>query len=285
MTPPRRRPRSWPTSPPSTAPPPSRTRSPCWTPTRTRRRTARWSAGPTCRTPATSCTTSAGTRAAARSARTAPHPHVERRYLIVPGLRSSRIYVLDTKDDPRQPSDRQGASSPRSWPSGPATRRPHTVHCGPEGIYVSALGGADGEEGPGGIAAARPHHLRGARARGRSTAGPQYLAYDFWWHLAQDVAGDQRVGHPVDDRGRPGRRAAAGPQVRPRAALLGPAAAPARAGGRPRRPVPDGAGAAAGARPDQGVRLRRRGRLSVEDLSASIWVWHRGRRRAGRPPR
>lgn len=26
---------------------------------------------------------------------TAPHPHAERRYLIVPGLRSSRINVLD----------------------------------------------------------------------------------------------------------------------------------------------------------------------------------------------
>src|SRR5437868_5665295 len=32
---------------------------------------------------------------------TRPHPHLERRYLIVPGLRSSRIYVLDTKPDPR----------------------------------------------------------------------------------------------------------------------------------------------------------------------------------------
>ena len=58
-------------------------------------------------------------------------------------------------------------------------------------------------------------------------------------------AGHQRVGHPVDDRGRRGRRAAAGPQVRPRAALLGPAQAPARPDGRPRRPAPDGAGAAA----------------------------------------
>src|SRR5262249_30872378 len=29
----------------------------------------------------------------------APHPHVERRYLVVPGLRSSRIYILDTKPD------------------------------------------------------------------------------------------------------------------------------------------------------------------------------------------
>jgi len=33
----------------------------------------------------------------------APHPHVERRYLIVPGLRSSRIHVIDTKPDPRKP--------------------------------------------------------------------------------------------------------------------------------------------------------------------------------------
>jgi selenium-binding protein 1 len=27
----------------------------------------------------------------------APHPHIERRYLIVPGIRSSRLHVLDTK--------------------------------------------------------------------------------------------------------------------------------------------------------------------------------------------
>ena len=33
----------------------------------------------------------------------APHPHVERRYLVVPGLRSSRIHILDTKPDPRNP--------------------------------------------------------------------------------------------------------------------------------------------------------------------------------------
>src|SRR5260370_18257647 len=33
----------------------------------------------------------------------APHPHVERRYLVVPGLRSSRIHILDTKPDGRKP--------------------------------------------------------------------------------------------------------------------------------------------------------------------------------------
>jgi hypothetical protein len=30
----------------------------------------------------------------------APHPHVDRRYLLVPCLRSSRIYIIDTKPDP-----------------------------------------------------------------------------------------------------------------------------------------------------------------------------------------
>ena len=33
----------------------------------------------------------------------APHPHIERRYLIVPGSRSSRIHIIDTKPDPTQP--------------------------------------------------------------------------------------------------------------------------------------------------------------------------------------
>jgi methanethiol oxidase len=32
----------------------------------------------------------------------APHPHLERRYLVVPGLRSSRIHIIDTKPDPRK---------------------------------------------------------------------------------------------------------------------------------------------------------------------------------------
>ena len=33
----------------------------------------------------------------------APHPHIERRYLIVPGINSSRIHIIDTKPDPKKP--------------------------------------------------------------------------------------------------------------------------------------------------------------------------------------
>ena len=32
-----------------------------------------------------------------------PHPHVERRYLVLGGLRSSNIFFVDTKEDPRAP--------------------------------------------------------------------------------------------------------------------------------------------------------------------------------------
>src|SRR6185503_6058524 len=33
----------------------------------------------------------------------AANPHMERRYLVVPGTHSSRIHIVDTKPDPRKP--------------------------------------------------------------------------------------------------------------------------------------------------------------------------------------
>ena len=124
---------------------------------------------------------------------TAPHPHVERRYLIVPGLRSSRIYVLDTKDDPRNPTIvKEIPASDLAEKAGYS--RPHTIHCGPDGIYVSALGGGD-SDGPGGIAVLdhTTFEVRGAWERDR---GDQFLAYDFWWHLTRDVLVTSEWGTP-----------------------------------------------------------------------------------------
>jgi selenium-binding protein 1 len=79
----------------------------------------------------------------------APHPHTERRYLVAPGLRSSRIYILDTKPDPKNPSIVR-VIEPEEVIEATGYSRPHTVHCGPDGIYVSALGDANGET-PGGV--------------------------------------------------------------------------------------------------------------------------------------
>src|SRR2546425_13217509 len=79
----------------------------------------------------------------------APHPHVERRYLLVPGLRSSRIHVVDTKPDPRRPRIVR-VIQPDELANRAGYSRPHTSHCGPDGIYFSALGAPNGD-GPGGI--------------------------------------------------------------------------------------------------------------------------------------
>jgi selenium-binding protein 1 len=124
---------------------------------------------------------------------TAPHPHVERRYLIVPGLRSSRIYVLDTKDDPRNPRIVKEIE-PAELADKAGYSRPHTVHCGPDGIYVSALGGGS-SEGPGGIAVL-DHTTFDVRGAWENDRGDQYLAYDFWWHLTRDVLVSSEWGTP-----------------------------------------------------------------------------------------
>src|SRR5215213_11600500 len=68
---------------------------------------------------------------------------LERRYLVVPGIRSSRIYVLDTRPDPRNPRVvREITAEELAAKAGYS--RPHTVHCGPGAIFLSALGGAGG---------------------------------------------------------------------------------------------------------------------------------------------
>jgi selenium-binding protein 1 len=123
----------------------------------------------------------------------APHPHIERRYLVVPGIRSSRIYILDTKPDPRSPSIAK-VIEPEEVFARSGYSRPHTVHCGPEGIYVSALGATDGD-GPGGIFLL-DHFTFEVLGRWEIDRGSQYLGYDFWWHLTQDTLLTSEWGTP-----------------------------------------------------------------------------------------
>jgi selenium-binding protein 1 len=123
----------------------------------------------------------------------APHAHVERRYLVVPGISSSRIHILDTKADPRNPElVKLIEASEVSAKTGYAT--PHTVHCGPDAVYVSALGGADGN-GPGGIFLL-DHETFDVKGRWEHDRGPQDLAYDFWWHLGHDTMISSEWGTP-----------------------------------------------------------------------------------------
>jgi selenium-binding protein 1 len=123
----------------------------------------------------------------------APHAHMERRYLIVPGLRSSRIHILDTKSNASQPRLVK-TIEPDEVARKTGYSRPHTTHCGPDGIYMNAIGSANGG-GPGGIFVvdAETLEIRGPWEKDR---GPQYLAYDFWWHLGHDTMITSEWGTP-----------------------------------------------------------------------------------------
>jgi selenium-binding protein 1 len=123
----------------------------------------------------------------------APHPHVERRYLIVPGLRSSRVHVIDTKENPKQPKIVK-VIEPQDVAERTGYSRPHTIHCGPDGIYLSALGAPNGD-GPGGIFAL-DHYNFEPLGRWEVDRGPQYFGYDFAWHLGHDIAVTSEWGTP-----------------------------------------------------------------------------------------
>jgi methanethiol oxidase len=122
-----------------------------------------------------------------------PHPHVERRYLVVPGLRSSRLHIIDTKPDPRQARIVK-VIEPQEVMERTGYSRLHTVHCAPDGIYVGALGAPDGE-GPGGILVL-DHDSFAVLGRWEVDRGPQQLAYDFAWHLGYDTLITSEWGTP-----------------------------------------------------------------------------------------
>ena len=185
------------------------------------------------------------------------HAALERRYLIVPGLRSSRTYVLDTKPDPRRPQVVR-TIEPEELAEKAGYSRPHTVHCGPGGIFMSNLGGANGSDGPGGVALI-DHDTFEVTGAWETDRGEQYFAYDVWWHLKEDVAITSEWATPsmIEDGLNP--EDLLGKRFGHHLDFLEPLrgqAAPAR---RPRRRAPDGARGQARARSSQDLGLRRSG--------------------------
>src|SRR3984893_378071 len=121
------------------------------------------------------------------------HDHGDRRYLIVPGLRSSRVYVLDTKETPQAPEIVK-VLGPEELGKRASYSRPHPVHCGPVVLFVSYLGGC-GAEGPGGVALL-DHNTFEVTGPWEADRGDQYFAYDVWWHINDDVAITSEWGTP-----------------------------------------------------------------------------------------
>lgn len=114
-----------------------------------------------------------------------PHPHLERRYLIIPGMRSSRIYIADTKPDPIKPQIIK-VIEPEEAIAKSGYSRPHTVHCGPDAIYINAMGSSNGSNGPGGVFLL-DHYSFDVLGPWEIDRGDQDLAYDFSWHITEDV--------------------------------------------------------------------------------------------------
>ena len=198
--------------------------------------------------------------------------HLERRYLIVPGLRSSRTYILDTKPDPRRPRVVRTIEA-EELAAKAGYSRPHTVHCGPGGIFLFSLGGAGGHDGPGG-AALLDHDSFDVTGAWELDRGDQYFGYDGWWHLNHDTvitsewATPSMIENGLDPEDLLGRRfghhlnfwSMSGRTLTQRIDLgdehqmvleVRPAHDPAKAWG------------------FVGVVI------SVEDLSGSVWLWHR----------
>ncbi|MGO4331473.1 selenium-binding protein SBP56-related protein [Cupriavidus sp. 2TAF22] len=123
----------------------------------------------------------------------APHPHMERRYLVVPGLRSSRVYIIDTRPDPLRPAIAK-VIEPGELAERTGYSRPHTVHCGPGGIFLTALGNGEGK-GPGGIMLLDQQSFD-PLGQWEVERGPQQFAYDGWWHLGYDTLVTSEWGTP-----------------------------------------------------------------------------------------
>ncbi|GLZ45449.1 selenium-binding protein [Actinomycetospora sp. NBRC 106375] len=120
---------------------------------------------------------------------------LSRRYLLVPGLRSSDVHVLDTHPDPRSPTLVKTISA-AELSSKAGYSRPHTLHCGPDGVFLTCVGGPlDDPDGPGGIALL-DHGTFDVVGPWETDRGPQHLHYDAWWHLNQNVLVSSEWGSP-----------------------------------------------------------------------------------------
>jgi 56kDa selenium binding protein (SBP56) len=160
----------------------------------------------------------------------------DRSHLIVPGMRSSRIHIVNVADDPRRPRI-ETVIEPQELVEKTAYTRPHTVHCMPGDNVVSMLGDRDGF-GSGGFAVldARSFEVKGrweTAAESRTSITTSGTSRARTCSSRRSSASRTRAS-PASTSTTSAPAATAG------AALLGPLRAAARADARPRR---------AGARP------------------------------------
>jgi selenium-binding protein 1 len=116
----------------------------------------------------------------------------KRRYLILPGIASSRIHILDMAD-PLAPKLHK-TIEPEEVKRKTKLSAPHTVHCLPDGgMMISMLGNADGE-GPGGFMLMDDSFNIVGRWDRRQTG--MKFNYDFWYQPRHNVMISSEWGAP-----------------------------------------------------------------------------------------
>lgn len=117
----------------------------------------------------------------------------ERRFLVLPGFKSSRIYVVDTEDE-RAPRLHK-VIQPQDIAEKTNLRAPHSVHCLADGnVMISMLGDANGN-GPGGfLLLDEDFEIKG---RWENDAGDLKYNYDFWYQPRHGVMVSSELGAPA----------------------------------------------------------------------------------------
>jgi selenium-binding protein 1 len=118
----------------------------------------------------------------------------DRSHLIIPGFRSSRIYVVDVATDPRRPQIER-VIEPEELVRATGYTRPHTTHCMPgENVVLSMLGDAEGNAAGGfAVLDGRTFEVKGRWENG----GPRPpMNYDFWYQPRKNTLVSSEFGAP-----------------------------------------------------------------------------------------
>lgn len=119
-------------------------------------------------------------------------PDKMRRFLVLPGLNSSRIHIIDTKD-PKQPRLHK-VIEPATIAEKTDLSAPHTVHCLADGtIVISMLGNAKGEAPGGFLVLSQDFDILGRWEK--STEGMNFN-YDYWYQPRHNVMVSSEWGAP-----------------------------------------------------------------------------------------
>ncbi len=122
------------------------------------------------------------------------HSNMERKHMIVPGINSSRLHIVDVGSDPKHPAIVKvidGEELKRKT----GLSAPHTVHCMPgEIVVVSMLGNANGDA-PGGFMVLDAKNFDILGRWGKDTNGMQFT-YDFWYSPRQNAMVSSEWGAP-----------------------------------------------------------------------------------------